>query len=394
MFGRLLVGFLVVVFGCGASLEVPKASSSRVEQEVEFQQELVKQRPGPWVSEFVLSRRWSSGQAGVMSAYYRLCRVFAGLEEAQGLKAKGGFGFWLEAVHVGKQAYFRPLLERGYVSEESLEAVVAHVVPGSSAERAGLKRGDVLVEVGGQKVLGPIDAKWQRIDRLLAEASGILDRGCRLKVWRVEAGEVKELEVELWPDRLLEYGLVVVPEAKLINAWTDGKGVYVTEGLLGWAKDETQVAAVLAHEMSHIVLGHVSKTKTRATIGGILGLVLDLSAAAAGINTRGIFSGLGAHFGALLFSQEQEREADYLMTYTLARAGFDFRRAPEVFRELAVVSPKSIKGGYLSTHPGTAERTVYVEETVKEIEAKLQSGISLEQLEPERKKKVEERREE
>jgi len=64
---------------------------------------------------------------------------------------------------------------------------------------------------------------------------------------------------------------VVVLQSKEINAFAlPGGFVFIERGLLEAANDESEVAGVLAHEMSHVVASHSHKLMKRATIAGIL----------------------------------------------------------------------------------------------------------------------------
>lgn len=84
--------------------------------------------------------------------------------------------------------------------------------------------------------------------------------------------------------------------------------------------------------------------------------------------------------GAQAFSQDFEREADYVGLYILGRAGLELGDAPSIFRHF-VVAGGEVRG-YGRTHPTHAERFLLMEATVREIEAKRARG---EPLEPEEK---------
>ena len=109
-------------------------------------------------------------------------------------------------------------------------------------------------------------------------------------------------------------------------------------------------------------------------------LVLDIAAAAAGVNTQGGFTRLGAQAGAGTYSVEYEREADYVGLYLLANAGFDETKAPILWRRMAIQNPNAI--AHRGTHPTTPERFVALEKSVEEIAGK---RISNQRLMPEMK---------
>lgn len=110
-----------------------------------------------------------------------------------------------------------------------------------------------------------------------------------------------------------------VLDSDVVNAFAlPGGYVYVTRGLLALAKDEAEVAGVLAHEIGHVTAHHSAERQTRQTITGLLaagvGLVL-------GSPELGQIAELGG--GALVasYSRGQELEADQLGIATLERAG-------------------------------------------------------------------------
>ncbi|XKH34196.1 M48 family metalloprotease [Azospirillum doebereinerae] len=110
-------------------------------------------------------------------------------------------------------------------------------------------------------------------------------------------------------------------DSEVVNAFAlPGGYVYVTRGLLALAKDEAEVAGVLAHEIGHVTARHSSRRQTRQTITDLLaagvGLVL-------GDETLGQLAGLGGTALTAGYSREQELEADQLGVTTLERAGYD-----------------------------------------------------------------------
>ena len=93
------------------------------------------------------------------------------------------------------------------------------------------------------------------------------------------------------------------------------------------------------------------------------------------MNTQGGFTKQGMEAGATVFSQDFEREADYVGVYLLARAGRSTAKAPNFWRRMAQEDPHSIK--FASTHPTSAERFVRLEQASHEIEQKLARGEDL-----------------
>ena len=119
------------------------------------------------------------------------------------------------------------------------------------------------------------------------------------------------------------------------------------------AADDRELALVVAHELAHNTMGHRGKKTANATVG----LLVDLLGAAAGVNTRGTFSDIGAR----AFSQDFEREADHVGMYYLARAGYPTEGVADFWRRMATEHPSSIRTNHSATHPPTTERFLALE---------------------------------
>ena len=88
----------------------------------------------------------------------------------------------------------------------------------------------------------------------------------------------------------------------------------------------------------------------------------------------------GGLFGALAasaYSQEFEKEADYVGLYLMANSGIEIDNAPMFWRRMAAEHPGNIKSNHAASHPATAERFVAIENTINEIALKLASDQPL-----------------
>jgi Zn-dependent protease with chaperone function len=162
-----------------------------------------------------------------------------------------------------------------------------------------------------------------------------------------------------WP-----YNFHVVA-SKEINAFAlPGGSIFVNLGTIQAAETEAQLAGVMAHEISHVVMRHstcnLSKQQRYGTLAGLgqLGAAILLgdgrlgSAVAQGI-------GIGAGLGFLKMSRDYEKQADLLGAGILYDAGYDPRGLPQFFE---TIQAKSGAGGaqFLSDHPNPGNRTEYV----------------------------------
>jgi beta-barrel assembly-enhancing protease len=153
-----------------------------------------------------------------------------------------------------------------------------------------------------------------------------------------------------------------------INAFaTPGGYVYVNQGLINLVENEAQLAGVLAHEIAHVNGRHISEILDKSKVislsalaailaGAFLGGSGDAAAAIAS------FSMATATALSLKYSREQEEAADRMGISYLVEAGYnggailDFLK---IMRRYEFYS-KSIPS-YFLTHPGTDERTRYID---------------------------------
>ena len=167
-------------------------------------------------------------------------------------------------------------------------------------------------------------------------------------------------------------GWPLVPPEEEQNAYTDGEWVTITQGMVKWLGTDDRVAAVLSHEVGHVIADHIGKRKRNAVGGAFLGALLS---AATRVVTRcsycgsGLASG-GANAGAAMYSQDFELEADYLGIYLAHSAGFDINVWPELFIDIGAAHGV----GYGKTHPTNSERAAQLAGIIQEINEKVALG--------------------
>ncbi|MCZ6710958.1 MAG: M48 family metallopeptidase, partial [Gammaproteobacteria bacterium] len=244
---------------------------------------------------------------------------------------------------------------------------VIHVIKGSPADLAGVNPYDVLMSVDGEEVAagrGSGKKFAKRLDEVAKTGQPV--------TFEVERRDQRRTFV-LDPVAACKYRVVLVPNDSL-NAFADGNNVYVTQGMIRFAETDEELQLVLAHEIAHNSERHIDKQRGNAVLGGIF----DVVAAVYGVNTQGAFSNMST----LMFSQEFEREADYVGMYMLARAGIDTIEVANFWRKMAAEYPAAIRGTFASSHPATSERYANIEAAHDEVVLKLAAGS---ELVPERK---------
>jgi predicted Zn-dependent protease len=155
---------------------------------------------------------------------------------------------------------------------------------------------------------------------------------------------------------------VVVFEDDSVNAFAlPGGKVGVNTGLMRLAQNQDQLAAVIGHELGHVVFRHGSERVSQQFAAAA---ALELAGAFAGRDGSSEASrqvvgllGLGAQVGVLLpFSRKHEREADRYGQQLMAQAGFDPAEASALWRLMEAQSRGARPPVLLSTHPDPANR--------------------------------------
>jgi Zn-dependent protease with chaperone function len=144
-----------------------------------------------------------------------------------------------------------------------------------------------------------------------------------------------------------------------INAFAlPGGPMFVNRGMLEAAKNEGEVAGVLAHEVSHVALRHGTAQAGKATpyqVGSILGQIAG--AIIGGVAGQAISLGSQFGFGTafLKYGREYERQSDLLGAQIMARAGYDPRDMASMFQ---TIQAKGGGGGpeWMSSHPNPGNR--------------------------------------
>lgn len=148
-----------------------------------------------------------------------------------------------------------------------------------------------------------------------------------------------------------------------------GGPMFVNRGMIQTAATEGEIAGVMAHEISHVVLRHGTAQASKATkyeVGSVLG---QIAGAIIGGGWGQVVSGASQFgFGAafLRFSREYEKQADIEGSHIMAAAGYDPRDMANVFRR---IEKEGGSGGpqWLSDHPNPGNRVEYITDEAQKI---------------------------
>jgi len=154
-----------------------------------------------------------------------------------------------------------------------------------------------------------------------------------------------------------------VVNVKEINAFAlPGGPMYVNRGMIEAAKNEGEVAGVIAHELSHVALRHGTAQATKATpyeVGTIAGAILGaiVGGNAGTLIAQGTQFGLGTAF--MRYSREYEKQADIEGSQIMARAGYDPRDMANMFKTIEQQGGSS-GPQWMSDHPNPGNRYAYI----------------------------------
>jgi len=193
-----------------------------------------------------------------------------------------------------------------------------------------------------------------------AEVADYIDRLGQRLASQVEGGARQPLE------------FFVVRDAT-INAFAlPGGFIGMHTGLILAARSESELAGVLAHEISHVTQSHLARmfgNQSQAQLASLLSLAVALLAARSNPDVA-VGAALAGQAGAiqhqLNFSRDFEREADRLGLDLMEKAGFDPRGMASFFERMLQFGRlyENNAPGYLRTHPLTTERIADMENRI------------------------------
>lgn len=153
------------------------------------------------------------------------------------------------------------------------------------------------------------------------------------------------------PDAQWEFVVFVSDE---LNAFAlPGGKVGIYTGLMDFVDNDAELAAVIGHEIAHVVLRHGGERMSNKMLAGLAGaaVVVGSEGRRDGDWAR-VIGGLAITGTVLAYSREHESEADRVGARYAARAGYDPRAAVDFWRKmLAQSGQKPAFARYFSTHP-------------------------------------------
>ena len=159
--------------------------------------------------------------------------------------------------------------------------------------------------------------------------------------------------------------------SKDINAFAlPGGPIFVYTGLIQETSNESELAGVLAHEMTHVKLRHGTN---QASDANLIQLPFALAEKAVGSGSligqlAQVGIGLGLNSVVLKMSRSHESEADYNGAQIMAEAGYDPVAMAQFFEKLEAKGGKEGRlTEFLSDHPNPGNRVKAVEEEIQQM---------------------------
>lgn len=164
---------------------------------------------------------------------------------------------------------------------------------------------------------------------------------------------------------------IVVFRDPAVNAFAlPGGKIGVYTGILTVANNQDKLAAVIGHEIAHVIARHGNERVSQSTIvqGGV-----SVIKGVGNENLAGIL-GAGATVGVILpFSRKHETEADILGLDIMARAGFDPRESIKLWEGMKEVAGGKAPPEFLSTHPSSDTR-------IRDLQSRMNDAIMKQEL--------------
>jgi predicted Zn-dependent protease len=170
-----------------------------------------------------------------------------------------------------------------------------------------------------------------------------------------------------------EFEFFVLKDATLNAFAMPGGYIGVHTGLILAAQSESELASVLAHEISHVTQRHLARMVSKqgqAQLAAMLSMAVAILAArnSPDVAMGAAMAGQAASLqNQLNYSRDFEREADRTGLQLLEKGGYDIRGMASFFERLQKFGRLYENGapGYLRTHPLTTERIADMENRIQ-----------------------------
>ncbi len=227
---------------------------------------------------------------------------------------------------------------------------VMNVIPGTGAERAGLKRGDILINIDGRSAPQGSNAEHEAVQML----SSAVAEGRSISITISRSGTHRTMVIPL----TLACGFhVELGQSAAVTAFSDGNRIMVTEGMMFYAKSDDSLAYVVAKEMAHSVLNHPKLVKNTAKAKTLIDNLIQTPPKSANMA------------GLKPMPKRFDIDADAVSLAMLVRGGYNIDGTTRFWRNMAYHFPASRQKHYTSLHPETTARINAMPQAIDRIKA-------------------------
>ncbi len=244
-----------------------------------------------------------------------------------------------------------------------LEAVLVSLLLSSCATSPLGRKQLLLLPDGQMDALGAQSFEQMKAEKPI-ESNPAWNQYVRCVSGPIQDASRNQLDVKSWE--------VVVFKDDTPNAFAlPGGKIGVHTGLFTIAKNDAQLAAVLGHEVGHVIAHHGNERVSEAGLAqGGIALLSAILGGDEGDSKKDILLaalGVGAQVGVLLpHGRTQESEADVIGLDLMARAGFDPKQSVELWKNMIKANPDNAPLEFLSTHPASQNRIRMLESKMSE----------------------------
>lgn len=153
---------------------------------------------------------------------------------------------------------------------------------------------------------------------------------------------------------------VVVFDSPQVNAFAlPGGKIGVYTGILNVTEDADQLAAIMGHEVAHVIEHHSNE---RLSANKLQGMGMAAATAAVGfsdVENKGLWMaglGVGLQYGVLMpYSRSHESEADIVGQELMAKSGFEPSASVKLWQNMSKLGGEA-PAEFMSTHPSNETR--------------------------------------
>lgn len=179
----------------------------------------------------------------------------------------------------------------------------------------------------------------------------------------------------------------IIVDDDSINAFAASGGfILVNKGLIKAARNEDELAAVLAHEVAHTVRGHALGSIKKARMAGVYKEMLDstvqLDEAQLGSLTQAFEGAMSDMIDGMVvkgYSRDTEFEADRIGMKIMVDAGYDPNAFISLLESVDKKLPKQ-EGGMKSTHPAPKDRIAKLKGELGKYQASTKPSVRAERF--------------